>query len=184
MKANESPKSPSENPKRAGKDAPLLVAASELVVEGNESSSEFEFGLMVTWNAFSRWVSRGMAAAGGAELSLVESILLTHVCHRGREKKLADICFTLNITDTHVVSYGLRKLVSLELIDAKKVGKEVFYSATKKGEELVLRYKEIRQACLIPSLDGEIGDRLSKGAEVLRQMSGNYDQAARSAASL
>jgi predicted MarR family transcription regulator len=183
MKAIKSQEPASENLKRSGK-GPLLVASSELVVEGNESSSEFEFGLIVTWNAFSRWVSRGMAAAGGAELSLVESILLTHVCHRGREKKLADICFTLNIADTHVVSYGLRKLVSLDLIDAKKVGKEVFYSATKKGEALVQRYKEIRQTCLIPSLDGEIGDRLEKSAEVLRQMSGNYDQAARSAASL
>lgn len=163
---------------------PVLTSSAQLVVPGSESSSEFEFGMIVAWNSFSRWAERCMAAAGAPELTMIEIILIHHIRHRARHKKLADICFTLNLSDTHVVAYGLRKLVSIGLAGAEKIGKEVFYSTTEKGDDLVDRYREVRAACLLPSLDEAMSDRLGLTAAVLRQMSGNFDQAARSAASL
>ncbi len=90
--------------------------------------SEFEFGLIVAWNAFSRWAVRCMAAAGCPDLTITDVLLLHHISHRARNKKLADICFVLNYEDTHVVAYSLKKLVAAGLAHAGKQGKEVFYS--------------------------------------------------------
>ena len=89
----------------------LFVSSSHLVSARSQELSEFEFGLILASNAFMRWVVRCMAAAGLKDLAPLEVLLLHHVNHRAREKKLADICFMINIEDTHVVAYALKKLV-------------------------------------------------------------------------
>jgi predicted MarR family transcription regulator len=148
--------------------------------------SEFEFGLIVVNNAFNRWVVRCMAAAGLSELAATDVLLLHHVHHRGRGKRLADICFTLNYEDAHIVAYSLRKLVTLGLIETSKAGKEVLYATSEVGHEWVLKYRDIRNACLMPSIQAQSKDAkaLADMAQVLRSLSGVYDQAARAAASL
>ncbi|MCU1728591.1 winged helix DNA-binding protein [Pseudomonas sp. 7P_10.2_Bac1] len=161
-----------------------LVASAHLVVEGQVPASEFEFGMILTWNAFSRWATSCMSAAGAPDLGMVDIMVLNHICHRGKQKKLADICFTLNFADTHIVSYSLRKLSGSQLITSKKIGKEVFYSPTKKGLALVERYVTVRTKCLVPSIDQNLVEKLSATARTLREMSGTYDQAARAASSL
>ena len=93
--------------------------------------SELEFGLIVAWNAFSRWAVRCMAAAGCPELTITDVLVLHHICHRARNKKLGDICFVLNVEDTHVVGYSLKKLLAAGLAQGEKIGKEVFYSPTR-----------------------------------------------------
>jgi predicted MarR family transcription regulator len=148
--------------------------------------SEFEFGLIVVNNAFNRWIVRCMAAAGLSDLAATDVLLLHHVHHRGRGKRLADICFTLNYEDAHVVAYSLRKLVALGLIQTNKAGKEVLYSTSEVGHEWVLKYRDIRNACLMPSvqLQSKDAQALADMAQALRSLSGVYDQAARAAASL
>jgi predicted MarR family transcription regulator len=148
--------------------------------------SEFESGLVVAHNAFSRWAIRCMAAAGMPDLAITDILVLHHVQHRERSKKLSDICFTLNYEDTHVVSYALKKLVNLGLLSSGRQGKEVFYAMTPAGRELEQRYREIRRLCLLPaaSAEAEDGCRLAQVAQLLRALSGRYDQAARAAASL
>jgi len=47
-----------------------------------------------------------------------------------------------------------------------------------------VRYREIREQCLISSVDGELNPQIGELARFLRLMSGLYDQAARSASSL
>src|SRR6185436_21178386 len=116
-----------------------IVSSSHLVSPRSRELSELEFGLIVAWNAFSRWAVRCMAAAGCPDLTITDVLLLHHVQHRARNKKLADICFVLNYEDTHVVNYSLKKLVSAGLAKGDKVGKEVFYSPTEKGEEVVAK---------------------------------------------
>jgi predicted MarR family transcription regulator len=148
--------------------------------------SEFEFGLIVVNNAFSRWIVRCMAAAGLSDLAATDVLLLHHVHHRGRGKRLADICFTLNYEDAHIVAYSLRKLVALGLIETSKAGKEVVYSTSEIGNEWVLKYREVRNACLMPSVQSQSKDAksLADMAQALRYLSSVYDQAARAAASL
>jgi predicted MarR family transcription regulator len=161
-----------------------IVSSSHLVSPRSVELSEFEFGLIVAWNAFSRWAVRCMAAAGCPDLTITDVLLMHHVSHRARNKKLADICFVLNYEDTHVVAYSLKKLVAARLLKAEKQGKEVFYSPTPQGEAFVLQYRSVREECLVKSLDTELNADLGELARLLRTMSGMYDQAARAATSL
>lgn len=161
-----------------------IVSSSHLVSTRSKETSEFEFGLIVAWNAFSRWVVRCMAAAGVPDLTITDVLILHHVNHRARNKKLADICFVLNYEDTHVVAYSLKKLVAADLVLAEKLGKEVLYAPTKHGEAMIAKYREVREECLIGSLDAEMNEDIGNVARTLRSMSGLYDQAARAATSL
>jgi predicted MarR family transcription regulator len=165
---------------------PRILSSAHLADGPAGELSEFEFGLIVAHNAFSRWVLRCMAAAGMPELGVVDVLVLHHVRHRDRPKKLSDVCFTLNYEDTHVVSYALKKLVGLGLLSSTRQGKEVVYDTTDEGRGLVDRYREVRAACLLPSVSGDLGDTrtLADTAQLLRALSGMYDQAARAAASL
>jgi predicted MarR family transcription regulator len=167
-----------------GPRGPGIVSSSHLVSPRSVELSEFEFGLIVAWNAFARWAVRCMAAAGCPDLTITDVLLLHHLCHRARNKKLADICFVLNYEDTHVVAYSLKKLVAAGFAQAYKQGKEVFYSPTAQGEALVERYRTVREQCLVGSLDTERNADIGDMARLLRTMSGLYDQAARAATSL
>jgi predicted MarR family transcription regulator len=183
-------------------DAPLRILSSAHLADGDWGElSEFEFGLIVAGHAFDRWAVRCMAAAGMPDLTITDVLVLHHVHHRGKGKKLADICFTLNYEDAHVVAYALRKLTGLGLVRGEKVGKEVFHSSTPVGAALVARYRAVRDRCLVASVPDRLGSlqqrrgldadepldgrsELAHLAGMLRTLSGLYDQAARAAASL
>ena len=182
--ARNTPPSASARTSAVAKSGPSIVSSSHLVSPRSAELSEFEFGLIVAWNAFSRWAVRCMAAAGVGELTITDVLLLHHVNHRARNKKLADICFVLNYEDTHVVAYSLKKLVAGGLALAQRQGKEVFYSPTPEGEALVQQYRVVREDCLVSSLDTELNADIGEMARLLRTMSGMYDQAARAATSL
>jgi predicted MarR family transcription regulator len=170
-----------EAPKRAARG---IVSSSHLVSPRSVELSEFEFGLIVAWNAFSRWAIRCMAAAGCPDLTITDVLVLHHICHRARNKKLGDICFVLNYEDAHVVAYSLKKLMAAKLAQTEKVGKEVFYSPTPAGEAAVQKYRAVREACLVDNLDIERNHDIGELALLMRTMSGLYDQAARAATSL
>lgn len=174
---------PVKTPSRA-KASAGIVSSAHLVSPRSVELSEFEFGLIVAWNAFARWAVRCMAAAGCPDLTITDVLLLHHLSHRARNKKLADICFVLNYEDTHVVAYSLKKLVGAGLAVAEKQGKEVFYRPSDDGEAFVARYREVREECLVKSLDTELNADIGELARLLRTMSGMYDQAARAATSL
>ena len=128
-----------------------------------------------------------MVAAGGPEkITYTDALVLQNVYHRNRAKRLADICFTLNIEDAHTVAYSLRKLQKLDLIQVEKRGKESFYQVSKQGREICERYAEIRQQCLVEALGDICNDNqdLHEVARLLRTLSGLYDQAGRAATSL
>jgi predicted MarR family transcription regulator len=111
-----------------------IVSSEHLVSERCPELSELEFGLIIASHAFGRWMTRCMAGAGVKDMTETEILVVHHVNHRGREKKLADICFVLNIEDTHVVSYALKKLANLGLVSGERRGKEVFWSTTEAGQ--------------------------------------------------
>jgi predicted MarR family transcription regulator len=160
-----------------------IVSSAHLVSDKVPELSEMEFGMILAWHAFARWMMRCMASAGVTDMTPIDVLVLHHVTHRGNEKKLADICFVLNVEDTHVVSYSLKKLVSMGLVQNAKRGKEVFFSATQAGVDACLRYRDVREACLLPGFSGaaDENERLGDLARMLRTLSGRYDQAARAA---
>ncbi|NML46583.1 winged helix DNA-binding protein [Ramlibacter sp. G-1-2-2] len=163
-----------------------IVSSAHLVSPRSAEMSEFEFGLIVSGNAFNRWIVHCMSAAGLKELTPLDVLVLHHVTHRARDKRLADICFIMNVEDTHLINYSLKKLQSLGVVASRKNGKEVTYSSTEAGQKYVERYREIRENCLIDALNADDGLNRDIGelARLLRVLSGMYDQAARAAASL
>ena len=163
-----------------------IVSSAHLVSPRSAEMSEFEFGLIVAGNAFHRWVVHCMSAAGLPDLMPLDVLVLHHVTHRARNKRLADICFIMNVEDTHLINYSLKKLQNLGVVVSSKSGKDVTYACTDAGMEFVVRYREIRESCLINALNADDGLNRDIGelARLLRLLSGIYDQAARSAASL
>lgn len=163
------------------------VVASALLAEGSMPAlSEFEFALTIANNAFERWMVRCMAAAGVPDLSALDIMVLMTVQHRGKPKRIADICLLRNIEDTHLVTYSVKKLERLKLVKSGKQGKEKVVQVTPAGEEMGLRYREVRDVLLLKTIKslGIDAEKLSAIAAEMRVLSGHYDQAARAAASL
>ena len=166
--------------------SPRIVSSRHLAEGDGWESSEFEYGLIIASNGFSRWMARCMAAAGQPEMSPLEILVLHNVNSRGRDKRLTDIAFLLNVEDSHTVNYALRKLLKMGLLDSEKRGKEVFYRTSAGGAALCEAYRAVRQQCLLDGLKRMdiTGDDLREIAASLRALSGLYDQASRAAASL
>ncbi len=160
-----------------------IVSSQHLVSPKSPELSEFEFGMIIAWHAFARWMMRCMTAAGVKDMTPIDVLVLHHVAHRGIEKRLADICFVLNVEDAHVGSDSLRKLAGLGLVQSAKRGKEAFFSVTDQGREICEAYRDVREACLMPGFTGSAEDntRIGELAQLLRTLSGRYDQAARAA---
>ncbi len=183
---------PSKDRKSASKKPPTatnqvaIVSSSHLSSGVRPELSELEYGLIIHSHAFQRWMILCMSAAGVKEMSSMEILVIHHIVHRNRPKKIADICFVLNVEDTHIVTYALKKLEAAGLVKRGKEGKEVVFSASESGKRLCERYREIRELCLSNAVvkDGISGQTLSEVATALRMLSGIYDQAARAAASL
>lgn len=163
-----------------------IVSSGHLAAGAMPALSELEFGLILCGHAFERWMVRCAAAAGVPGLSPLDVLVLHNVNHRGKVKTLADITLVLNVEDTHLVNYAVKKLAGLGLVKPGRKGKEKVIAITPKGEAACLRYREVREALLVRAVLGTGIDpkRVSEIAAALRALSGHYDQAARAAASL
>ena len=163
-----------------------VVSSAHLAAGAMPALSEFEFGAIMVAHAFDRWMVRCMAAAGVPDMSPVDVLVLHTAYHRAKAKRMADICLVLNIEDTHVVSYAIKKLTRWKLVASRKQGKEKVIFTTETGAQACRRYHEIREALLVRSIASMGMDQhaLSRIAAQMRVLSGHYDQAARAAASL
>ena len=169
-------------------DPPIapIVSSEHLASEDSWPLSEFEYGMINAHHAFTRWMVRCMHAAGYADFSSLDVLVLHNVNHRNRQKRLVDICFVLHVEDHHTVNYALKKLVKSGLVAREKKGKEIYYTTTAEGQEACAKYREIREQCLTSAYRKLISDgsEMSHSAALLRLMSGLYDQASRAATSL
>lgn len=163
-----------------------IVSSLHLALGRSAELSEFEFGLIIASNAFNRWAVRCIAASGMKDMTITDVLVLHLVNDQARERKLADVAFMLNIEDTHIVNYSLKKLQTAGLIHAQRRGKEVLYSTSDQGQALCLRFLQIRNQVLVSGLvhDRPHSFELPELAQFLRVLSGMYDQAARAATSI
>lgn len=163
-----------------------IVSSAHLADGALPALSELEFGMTLAGNAFERWMVRCMTAAGEPGLAAIDVQVLHSSNHRGRPKRLSDLCIMLGIEDTHVVIYAIKKLEKRGLVKSSRAGKEKLIGATSKGVETCLRYRAVREALLVESVKslGLDPNAISAVAATLRALSGHYDQAARAAASL
>jgi predicted MarR family transcription regulator len=163
-----------------------IVSSAHLADGALPALSELEFGLILAGHAFERWMVHCMTAAGEPGLTAIDVLVLHSANHRGRPKRLSDLCIVLGIEDTHVVIYALKKLEKRGLVRGTRSGKEKLISTTEKGVATCMRYRDIREQLLVESVRGLGLDPnvTSTVAAMLRALSGHYDQAARAAASL
>ena len=164
----------------------MIVSSSHLASEKGASLSEFEFGLIIANSAFNRWMLHCSKACGVVDLTPLDVLVVHHINHRERAKRLVDICFVLNVEDAHTVNYALKKLLKRNLVQSEKVGKEMFYKTSPEGRAFCECYRDVREDCLTDSLKSFnfSPEKLTEIAENLRALSGLYDQASRAAASL
>ncbi|MDR6294024.1 MULTISPECIES: winged helix DNA-binding protein [Inquilinus] len=163
-----------------------VVSSAHLAAGASPALSELEFGLILASHAFSRWLVRCMAAAGVPGLSAIEVMILHSVRHRDRAKTLADLCLVLDIQDTHVATYAIRKLAAAGLVATGRAGKEKLIRITEAGRAACDRYAEIRERLLVNATvsTGPAEELLSQMGAQLRALSGYYEQAARAATTL
>ncbi|WP_336965590.1 winged helix DNA-binding protein [Sphingobium aquiterrae] len=162
-----------------------VVSSAHLAAGASPALSELEFSLTLVATAYHRWIAR-CAAAAGQQLSPMEVLVLHSIRHRDRPKRLNDITLVLDIEDTHLATYAIRKLETAGLVRAKRAGKEKLLVATEKGIEFCELYRQIREKLLVgrARAGGPSEEDLSEMAERLRGLSGSYNQAARAAATL
>ena len=124
--------------------------------------------------AFHRWIVRCSSAAGVPGLAPIDVLVLHAANHRGREKTQADICLMYNVEDTHLVTYAVKKLQGLKLVETGRRGKEKTVRVTSAGAEICARYREVREALLVASVaDMEFEDgKVSALAALMRALSG------------
>jgi predicted MarR family transcription regulator len=163
-----------------------IVSSAHLAMGSSPALSEVEYGLILAGHAFSRWMVRCMAAAGLDGLSATEVLILHTIRHRDKPKKLADICLVLDIEDTHVATYAIRKLEAAALVETGRSGKEKTVQISSRGMAACERYAQVREQLLVAGVraGGTAEDSLSEIATLLRALSGAYEQAARAAATL
>lgn len=186
-KQQDSPVYTTPTPSASDEVTPVpIVSSAHLLSEDAWQLSELEYALTMTYNAFNRWMVHCIGALGYKDFNPLDVLVLHNVNHRTREKRLADIAFMLNIDDNHTVNYSIKKLIKTGLVEGRKIGKEVFYQTTDKGQTVCQDYGKIRQSCLVDaaSATDRNFEEISHLALVLRSLSGVYDQASRAASSL
>lgn len=163
-----------------------VVSSAHLADSALPALSEVEFAVTMLGQAYHRWMTRCMIAAGGPAMSPLEVLIVHLVHHRDRPKTLAEVCLILNIEDTHLANYAIRKLTQAGLVRAGRQGKEKTIEITAEGAALCQRYGRIREALLVRSAEqlGYDPDEMSRLAALMRTLSGSYDQASRAAAAL
>ena len=161
-----------------------VVSAAHLAAGAMPALSELEFALTIANNGFGRWMVRCAAAAGLPGLTPLEILVVHSVNHRDREKTLADLCLVLNVEDTHLVAYALKKLARAGMVETGRRGKEKTVTISPAGADFCARYHALREALLVRTVKTLAIDEndLSRLAALLRGLSGTYDQAARAAA--
>ncbi|WP_194088873.1 winged helix DNA-binding protein [Vibrio hibernica] len=162
-----------------------IVSSSHLASEAAITLSEFEYALTMMNNAFQRWMQSCSSTTGMSELSPLDILVVHNIYHRNRPKRISDVAFTLNIDDLHTVSYSVRKLVKLALVESTRQGKDTFYNITQTGESFCNQYRDIREQCLVEALQHmKLNEKLGDVATLMRSLSGFYDQASRAVRSL
>jgi predicted MarR family transcription regulator len=158
-------------------DAPFAPSAQ------SERVSHLEYNLLTLMFGFSRWVETCMAAGNVHGLGALDILVLHMVNHRARGRRLSDICMVLNIDDSHLISYALKKLAAAKLIQAERRGRERHFSTTETGDRACLAYRRARETFLVDPFFAEPATTagMETAAKFMSQMTAVYDQAGRNA---
>jgi predicted MarR family transcription regulator len=145
--------------------------------------TEFEYAAIRFYAAFQRWNEAAVCAAGSAALTFTEASMLHVIRMQERPKSISLIANLLNRDDIPNLQYGLRKLRTLELIRTTGAAnrKNYAYEVTPRGRALTDRIAEIATELVFSSTRAlaDVEPKLVASADLLRLMTGIFDEAAR-----
>lgn len=169
-----------EGVNEAAGDSPAAPIPFETNAASNDLS-DFEYALIILTYGFQRWVRHCMEAANVHGLNALDILVLHAVNHRARGRRLTEICMVLNIDDTHLVAYALKKLAAGGLVLVTPKGRERHFETSAAGDATCMAYRVVRENFLVPSLSWVAGrhDTVRDTAGFLRTMTALYDQAGR-----
>ncbi len=147
----------------------------------SQDLSDFEFSLFTLAFGFQTWTETCMAAADIRGLNSLDILVLHAVDHRARGRRQTEICMVLNIEDSHLVAYALKKLMAAELVHAIADGRERHFETTERGEAACLAYRKVREEFLVPNLSwvARSDSIVRETAGFLKTMTALYSQAGR-----
>ena len=145
--------------------------------------SDWEFAHITFSFGFVRWVEKCMEATGLRGLTALDVLVLHAVNLRARRRRVSEISMVLNVDDSHLVAYSLKKLVAAKLVQTVRDRRESRYETTPYGDEACKAYMSIRQKFLVPMVNmvANVANEMGHMATVVTILTGIYDQAARQA---
>lgn len=152
-----------------------------------ELLTAFEFTLLQTEEAFRRWcVQASRLSHGSLDLNFNEIIMLHVIRMQERPKDTATIAKLVNRDDIPNVQYNLRKLAANGLVEKGRIGATTVFRVTEEGRKVTDRYAELRQSLMVSATEdlADIDNKLMLATRFLNMMTGVYDGASRSTASI
>lgn len=151
--------------------------------EASMALSAFEYTFNMLVFGFARWSEACMDAVNVSGLTALDILVLHAVNHRARGRRLSDICTVLNISDSYLVAYSLKKLLAAQLITAERRGRERHYSTVELGDRACLEYRRVREICLVESIfpDKASIEAIRAMTKSLSHLIACYDAASRTA---
>ncbi|MEN3813495.1 winged helix DNA-binding protein [Chromobacterium piscinae] len=152
------------------------------LVKGYCDLPNLESSLVIAFHAYSRWITRCMVAACGESMGAIDVLVLRYINSSPQHaKRLTDVCIALNIVDSYIVSYALKKMIGLNLVCAAKNGKENFYKITKQGARACEQYNTLYEACFIAKLNASSipGMSVQTDSRIMQYLAVQYDMASR-----
>ncbi len=116
--------------------------------------TEFEWGLIRLYEAFSRWVSTTSSLLVEEDIKFTEHLILHIIRMHNRPKNAITIARMMNRDDLPNLQYSLRKLEAAGLISKSKdkTGKSFAYVVTEHGKQITDGYATIRSDLLIRAI--------------------------------
>lgn len=150
------------------------------LITSNEVS-DLEFTLISLYPGLMRWFEMCMTAANVRGLKSLDILVLHATQKRARGFSVNEIATSLNIDDTHLVSYAIKKLLAADLIEQVRQGRHQGYIPTEQGEAACGAYHEVRQKYLLSSIQLIRDERkeIQRTVRILRLLAGLYDQSGR-----
>jgi len=158
-------------------------AADATLSQEAQRLSEFEYHLAMVMFGFSRWIETCMNAADVVGLNALDILVLHALNRRPKGQRLSEIGLVMNIDDTHLVAYSLKKLMNAKLVEAKRIGRERIFVTTVAGDATCMSYHKVREKFLIDEVVKRPAGlaEIERVSQTLADLVSAYDRAGRTA---
>ncbi len=145
--------------------------------------STFEYDLITVMFGFFRWIETCMNASDVIGLNSLDILILHALSRRPKGQRLSEIGVVMNIDDTHLLAYSLKKLMNASLVEARRIGRERIFVTTSKGDTACANYHRVREKFLVRESAKRESDftKFEKAAATLSDLAPMYDRAGRAA---